>query len=204
MLAGGIAQALLTTAAGMLVAIPALTAYLYFVGRVDSLITEIDALGQQARRAHRRRRRRTDEASESCVAATVQCSKFKVQGWKSAKFVTLNFELGTLNSESAMPLKTHQDDLPAINLTPMIDIVFNLIIFFMVSTRFTEIERKSICRSARSAATASSASRSVAARSTSIVTARSVRWPAHDARAASSQLATAHRQIEALGSHHSR
>jgi len=41
-----------------------------------------------------------------------------------------------------MPLKTHQEELPAINLTPMIDIVFNLIIFFMVSTRFTEIERK--------------------------------------------------------------
>jgi len=47
MLAGGIAQALLSTAAGMLVAIPALVAYLYFVGRVDGLITEIDALGQQ-------------------------------------------------------------------------------------------------------------------------------------------------------------
>jgi len=47
MLAGGIAQALISTAAGMLVAIPALTAYLFFVGRVDSLITEIDALGQQ-------------------------------------------------------------------------------------------------------------------------------------------------------------
>jgi biopolymer transport protein ExbD len=41
-----------------------------------------------------------------------------------------------------MPLKLHQDEMPAINLTPMIDIVFNLIIFFMVSTRFTEIERK--------------------------------------------------------------
>jgi len=40
-----------------------------------------------------------------------------------------------------MPLKLHQDDLPMINLTPMIDIVFNLIIFFMVSSRFTEIER---------------------------------------------------------------
>jgi len=26
-----------------------------------------------------------------------------------------------------MPLKLHQDDLPMINLTPMIDIVFNLI-----------------------------------------------------------------------------
>lgn len=40
-----------------------------------------------------------------------------------------------------MPLKTHQDDLPAINLTPMIDVIFNLIIFFMVCTRFSEIER---------------------------------------------------------------
>jgi biopolymer transport protein ExbB len=47
MLAGGIAQALLTTAAGMVVAIPALIAYLYFIGRVDRLIMEIDALGQQ-------------------------------------------------------------------------------------------------------------------------------------------------------------
>lgn len=47
LLAGGIAQALLTTAAGMAVAIPALIAYLYFVGRVDQHITEIDALGQK-------------------------------------------------------------------------------------------------------------------------------------------------------------
>ena len=46
-LAGGIAEALITTAAGMLVAIPALIAYLYFVGRVDQHITEIDMLGQQ-------------------------------------------------------------------------------------------------------------------------------------------------------------
>ena len=47
MLAGGIAQALLATAGGMLVAVPALTAYLYFVGRVDGLVTEIDSLGQE-------------------------------------------------------------------------------------------------------------------------------------------------------------
>jgi biopolymer transport protein ExbD len=40
-----------------------------------------------------------------------------------------------------VPLKVHHDDLPAINLTPMIDIVFNLIIFFMVSTHFVDIER---------------------------------------------------------------
>ena len=37
MLAGGISVALITTAAGLFVAIPALIFYLYFVGRVDSL-----------------------------------------------------------------------------------------------------------------------------------------------------------------------
>ncbi len=47
LLAAGISQALLTTAAGLSVAIPALIAYLFFVGRVDRLIIDIDALGQQ-------------------------------------------------------------------------------------------------------------------------------------------------------------
>lgn len=46
MLAGGISAALITTAAGLTVAIPALVFYLYFVSRVDSLIVEIDVLGQ--------------------------------------------------------------------------------------------------------------------------------------------------------------
>jgi biopolymer transport protein ExbD len=41
-----------------------------------------------------------------------------------------------------MPLKVSQDELPAINLTPMIDIVFNLIIFFMVSTSFADAEKQ--------------------------------------------------------------
>jgi len=36
-----------------------------------------------------------------------------------------------------MPLKIQRDDQTAINLTPMIDIVFLLIIFFMVSSHFT-------------------------------------------------------------------
>lgn len=43
-----------------------------------------------------------------------------------------------------MPLKTHQDDIPQINLTPMLDIVFNLIIFFMVGTRFSELEERNL------------------------------------------------------------
>lgn len=40
-----------------------------------------------------------------------------------------------------MPLKTHNDEQPSLNLTPMIDIVFLLIIFFMVGTQYSELER---------------------------------------------------------------
>jgi biopolymer transport protein ExbB len=47
LLAGGISEALLTTAGGLTVAIPSLAAYLYFLGRVDRLVIEIDALGQE-------------------------------------------------------------------------------------------------------------------------------------------------------------
>ena len=47
LLANGISQALLTTAAGLTVAIPALIFYLFFVSRVDRLIIDIDALGQE-------------------------------------------------------------------------------------------------------------------------------------------------------------
>lgn len=41
-----------------------------------------------------------------------------------------------------MPLKTDTIDEPNLNLTPMIDVVFLLIIFFMVGSQFTEIEHQ--------------------------------------------------------------
>lgn len=47
LLAGGISGALLSTAAGLLVAIPAYIFHLFFVGRVDSLVMEIDSNGQK-------------------------------------------------------------------------------------------------------------------------------------------------------------
>lgn len=47
LLAGGISQALISTAAGLSVAIPALVAYLFFLGRLDSLVMEIDLLAEQ-------------------------------------------------------------------------------------------------------------------------------------------------------------
>lgn len=47
LLAGGISKALLTTAAGLTVAIPSLIAYLYLAGRVERLVAEIDALAEE-------------------------------------------------------------------------------------------------------------------------------------------------------------
>jgi biopolymer transport protein ExbB len=47
LIATGISQALLTTAAGMSVAIPALIAYMYFASRIDQRVVEIDAAGQK-------------------------------------------------------------------------------------------------------------------------------------------------------------
>jgi biopolymer transport protein ExbD len=41
-----------------------------------------------------------------------------------------------------MPLKLHQEEMPTINLTSMIDVVFLLLIFFMVGTRFSDNESK--------------------------------------------------------------
>lgn len=41
-----------------------------------------------------------------------------------------------------MPLNTDSIEEPQLNLTPMIDIVFLLIIFFMISTQFVQAERE--------------------------------------------------------------
>lgn len=41
-----------------------------------------------------------------------------------------------------MPLKTFRDEPPSLNLTSMIDVLFLLIIFFMVGTQFSVAERK--------------------------------------------------------------
>ncbi len=41
-----------------------------------------------------------------------------------------------------MPLKTHRDEAPTLNLTSMVDVLFCLILFFMAASKFTELERK--------------------------------------------------------------
>jgi biopolymer transport protein ExbB len=46
-LASGIALALLTTAVGLLIAIPAMAAHLFLAGRIDRTVAEMDQLGQE-------------------------------------------------------------------------------------------------------------------------------------------------------------
>lgn len=46
LLAGGISEAMLTTATGLCLAIPALCFYLFFIGRVERLILDIDSAAQ--------------------------------------------------------------------------------------------------------------------------------------------------------------
>jgi biopolymer transport protein ExbD len=41
-----------------------------------------------------------------------------------------------------MPLKSQSEELPVLNLTSMIDVLFLLIIFFMVGTKFVESEQQ--------------------------------------------------------------
>ena len=41
-----------------------------------------------------------------------------------------------------MPLKTHMDEQPTLNLTPMIDITFLIVIFFLVGTQFRNDEKQ--------------------------------------------------------------
>jgi biopolymer transport protein ExbD len=41
-----------------------------------------------------------------------------------------------------MPLKLHHDEQPALNLTAMLDIMFLLLIFFVLNTKFLDDERQ--------------------------------------------------------------
>jgi biopolymer transport protein ExbD len=41
-----------------------------------------------------------------------------------------------------MPLKIHLEEEPTLNLTAMLDVMFLLIIFFMLGTKFVDAERK--------------------------------------------------------------
>ena len=90
-------EAPITTAAGLVVAIPALVMYLYFTGKIDTIVVGLE--------------QETIKLVDACTAAKRQ------------------------NTTCEIP-PSALDEL-SINLTPLIDVVFLLLIFFMVSTSFT-------------------------------------------------------------------
>ena len=93
-LAGGISEALLTTAAGLIVAIPALVMHRYYTGLIDTIVVDLER-----------------EAIKQWGRSGLHRVKFKRQ----------------------------RRDTLAVNLTPLIDVVLLLLIFFMVSTSFTDL-----------------------------------------------------------------
>ena len=64
-LAGGIAQALITTAAGLSVAIPSLIAYRYYRSRVDTLVVDMEKEAIKLVEALQRRADREGKGSKS-------------------------------------------------------------------------------------------------------------------------------------------
>ena len=99
LLAGGISQALVSTAAGLSVAIPALLFHRFFNAKIEGLVVLID---------------------------------MNVE----------NYRLFTLSDMKLIPKNRKSE--AELNLTPLIDIVFLLLIFFMVSTRFDTNKRHDI------------------------------------------------------------
>ena len=69
-LAAGIALALVTTAAGLMIAIPCLIAYMYLSGRVDSLVMEMDDLAQRV----------VNSISAEALSETVPVRRVKKKG----------------------------------------------------------------------------------------------------------------------------
>jgi len=84
-LAEGIAMALLTTAAGLTIAIPSLILYMYLAGRVDSLVMQMDHLAQNvvqlisaeglSQRSSRRRARPSGEEESEASSETARTGK---------------------------------------------------------------------------------------------------------------------------------
>ena len=74
-LAGGIAEALVTTAAGLMVAIPSLVAYRYFRGKVDGLVVDMEKQSLRLVQAIDRTAGTRPQAAVDIAAAAAQAAE---------------------------------------------------------------------------------------------------------------------------------
>src|SRR5690606_36108277 len=111
----GISKALITTAAGMLIAVPAVFAHRYFQRLVQEYVAELE---QQATLFH---------ASLFYRHASDVKEHIKKAG-----------------QEQAMKFKRNQVEDVHINLTPMIDCLLFILVFLLLSTTFNQMSRMNL------------------------------------------------------------
>ena len=143
-LAQGISLALVTTALGLAIAIVSVAAYYYLLNRVDVLVRDLD---EQRPAGHRPGLRRGDPADAGRPPARPRRRRATTPRHESrdprltadvrrrspAAIVT---DRPTRGGSPPMLSDRHQaDELPHINMTPMVDVVLCLLVFFMAATR---------------------------------------------------------------------
>ena len=112
MLAQGIGEALIATAAGLLIGIPAMAAYSYFRGRAHALISELEA------------------------ASTQLLALLSTIGVKNVPGRVADRERG-----SVMNFRTHvYPERIVFQIAPMVDILLFLLVFFMLTWNFSRNE----------------------------------------------------------------
>ena len=112
MLAQGIGEALIATAAGLLIGIPAMAAYSYFRGRAHALISELEA------------------------ASTQLLALLSTIGVKNVPASVADRERG-----SVMNFRTHvYPERIVFQIAPMVDILLFLLVFFMLTWNFSRNE----------------------------------------------------------------
>ncbi len=109
-LSGGIAEALIATAAGLCVAIPALIAYRYLRGRVERIVVEMEKKAMRMADA---------------VEAAARPRRALGRRLTAVRLAVMN-------------LKPRRHEEPEINVVSLIDVVLLLVVFFMLSSRFTD------------------------------------------------------------------
>ncbi len=146
-LAEGIYLALVTTLAGLVVAIPAVVIAYYFEGRIESIFRRIDEmlfhLTPQVERFEGRVRLGAAGDDGAAPVAPSTGSAVAPPRQAPAPAPAPNSSPPPPRERDAMAVKIHRSTtLEAMSMTPLIDVVFLLLIFFLVATRFAEEDRE--------------------------------------------------------------
>jgi hypothetical protein len=136
-LAEGVSEALITTAAGLMIGIPALVFYSLFRGRVQKYIAELEAAATHLMALlHSQVERQQSSAPTPRAARRARTTPCQSPHPSAATAPT---------STASDPSHVHEILQPpagaaGMQLAPMIDIVFLLLIFFIVTWQFTRSE----------------------------------------------------------------